>query len=101
VTVRIELAALDPGTTDEGAKAQLRLFGSPAQVSAIALSKASDVGVTLTVSVSELPDSKVIADGAASNVIPVPDLLFALHLSEPFTAAEIWFLMLGFPTACT
>ena len=103
MTVRIELAVFDPGTTEEGVKAQFRfrLFGSPAQVNAIALLRASDVGVTLTVSVPELPKGRVIEDGAASNVIPVLELLFALHLSEPFAAPEIWFLMLGFPTAFT
>ena len=83
------------------AQFRFRLFGSPAQVNAIALLRASDVGVTLTVSVPELPKGRVIEDGAASNVIPVLELLFALHLSEPFAAPEIWFLMLGFPTAFT
>lgn len=101
MTVRIELAVFDPGTTEEGVKAQFRLAGSPAQVNAIALLRASDVGVTLTVSVPELPKGRVIEDGAASNVIPVLELLFALHLSEPFAAPEIWFLRLGFPTAFT
>jgi len=81
---------------EEGVNAQFRLFGSPEQVNAMALPRASGVGVTLTVSVPELPEGRVIADGAASNVIPKLEL----HLSEPFTAAEIWFVRLGFPTAC-
>jgi len=81
---------------EEGVNAQSRSFGSPAQVNAMALLKASGVGVTLTVSLPELPDGRVIADGAACNEIPKLEL----HLSEPLTAAEIWFVMLGFPTAC-
>jgi hypothetical protein len=101
VTVRIELAALDPGTTDEGAKAQARLVGRLAQVSAIALSKAPDVGVTLTVSLPELPVGTLIADGAAPRLRPEPLLLLAPQLSEAFTADDIWFVMLGFPTAST
>ena len=110
-TVRTELTALLPGVTEAGANEQLRALGNPEQVRAIALLKAPDCGVAVTVTLPDPPEEIVKEEGF------VPKIKVGLvgvggggggggggvatQLDVTLTGAEIWLLRLGFPTACT
>jgi hypothetical protein len=99
VTVRTELAVPAPGVTDPGANEHFKLLGSPEQVSAIALLKEPDCGATLTVSEPDAPKAMVIAEGVAPRMNPELPPVELSQVRVALTAGEIWFVMLGFPTA--
>ena len=65
----MELAALAPGVTDAGENEQLRVLGNPEHVSATAVLKEPDCGVTVTFMVPDAPGLIVIADGFAAILI--------------------------------
>lgn len=92
----MELAVFAPGTTELGANKHCKLLGRPEQLSATALSTGSDCGVTLTVTVFELPALSVIVGALKFRVNPP---LLVLQCTLACTPDEIWFVMLGLPTA--
>ncbi len=67
----------------------------------MALLKAPDCGVAVTVTFPDPPDWIVMDDGFVPN--DTVGLLLAVppQLDVNFTAPDIWLLMLGFPIACT
>jgi hypothetical protein len=65
----------------------------------MALLKAPDCGVAITVSVAAPPGVIASVDGLAAIVNFVGG--GATHVAAKFTAPDIVFAMLGFPTACT
>jgi hypothetical protein len=119
-TVRTELTALLPGVREAGANEQLRVLGNPEQARAIALLKAPDCGVAVTVTVPDPPEEIVKKEGLVPKIKVglvgvggggggagfgeggggggVGD---ATQLDVNVTGAEMWLLRLGFPTACT
>jgi len=97
----MELAALAPGTTEAGAKEHFRVLGRPEQASETELSNEPDCGVTFTVSLPELPIAIVIPNGSVPIVSPELVLPVVVQPRDTFTGDDIWFVMLGFPTACT
>jgi hypothetical protein len=99
VTVRMELAVPAPGVTDAGANEHFKLLGSPEHVSAIALLKEPDCGATLTVREPDAPEAMVIAEGVAPRVNPELPPVVLSQVRAALTTGEIWFVMLGFPTA--
>jgi hypothetical protein len=76
----VETALLAPGVIVTGEKEQLSELGRPAQESVMALLKAPDCGVAVTVSAADWPEASVSAAGEASKVtvlLPPP-----LHAGE-------------------
>jgi hypothetical protein len=55
-TVRTESTATEPGVTEAGEKEQVKPLGNPEQVRAMALLKAPDAGVAVTVRFPDPPD---------------------------------------------
>lgn len=90
---------LAPGTTEAGANEHFKLPGSPEQVSDTALLNELPCGVMFTVELPERPEARVIVDGLTLRVRL--GLLLLPQLSFACTAADIWFVMPDFPTACT
>ena len=71
----MEAALLAPGVIVMGEKEQLSELGRPAQESVMALLKAPDCGVAVTVTVADWPEASVSAAGDASKVtrlVPPP-----------------------------
>jgi hypothetical protein len=74
--------------TDAGANAQLRVLGNPEHVSATALLKLPDSGLTVTLILPEDPGAMFMADGAAPNFrLAAFDVLPQFRLN--FTPPEI------------
>lgn len=66
----------------------------------MALLKAPDSAAAVTVTFPDPPDEIVSNEGfAPSETVVVP--VAAMQLVVTLTAPEIWFVMLGLPTACT
>ena len=120
--VSTEVLPLAPGVTELGANEQLRVCGSPEQVSATDLVKEPEFGLIVTLTMPLAPEERVSAEGLAirfnvgsEGVLGllgcwgVPGGLGMLggvavltaQLRVNATAPDIWFVMLGFPTACT
>jgi hypothetical protein len=72
---------------------------SPEHVSETALLNELPCGVTFTVELPEPPEARVIVDGLTLRVRL--GLLLLPQLSFACTAVDIWFVMPGFPIACT
>ena len=89
-----------PGVTATGANEQLRFAGNPEQVSEIGLLNEPDSAATVTFTFPLPPEVTATADGS------VPRLKFAPgelppQLRTNAAALEIWFVILGLPTAWT
>src|SRR5208282_693755 len=103
-TVRTEVAVLAPGVMVAGEKEQLKLEGSPLQVSEMGLLKAPDCAVAATLKVPDLPEGMVMAAGDALNdtVVGIGAGRVVLAQLGLYAAAPlIWFAKVGLPTACT
>ena len=99
--MRVELTPLFPGVTELGANEQFKFSGNPAQESATALLKDPDCGVSITFVLALPLEDTVTAEGLAPSVrLPLLEFSFA-QFKVNFTALDIWFLRVGFPTACT
>ena len=75
--VRVDAAALAPGTMLAGAKLQLNALGRLGQESAIELSNEPDCGVAVIVKLPDLPAAMFTLAGAAAKVnvgVPPPEL---------------------------
>jgi hypothetical protein len=70
----VETALFAPGVIVMGEKEQLSELGRPAQESVMALLKAPDCGVAVTVSVADWPEASDSAVGDASKVTVPPPL---------------------------
>ena len=66
--VKLELAALAPGVTEIGLKAQVVRAGNPEQESAMALLNAPPRGVTVTVKLADPPRATLALEGEAAMV---------------------------------
>ena len=86
---------------EAGAKEQARLWGSPAQVRAIALLNVPNVGVAVTVTLPDPPEEIVSEEGFVPNAKFVLPVVPPAQLGVNGTGPEIWLVMLGLPTACT
>lgn len=64
----------------------------------MAVLKAPDCGVAVTVILPEPPDAIDTEDGLVPRVT-VPSVAFA-HVEVNFTGPEIWFVIVGLPMAC-
>jgi hypothetical protein len=106
--VRTEVAVLAPGVMAAGEKAQLKLEGSPVQVSEMGLLKVPDCAVAATVKVPDMPERMVMVAGAALNET-VGGMgagtgaggVVLLQLGLYAVAPLIWFARVGLPTAST
>ena len=98
--VSAELTAKLPKTMTAGWNEQVKVLGSPEHSRVIDEGRVLEFGVAVTVTLPEPPGASLIFDGL------VPGLRLRLaelpaqvevYLTEP----DIWFLMEGFPMACT
>jgi hypothetical protein len=92
---------------EAGENEQARFCGKPEHARAIALLKDPELGAAVTVTFPDPPEEIVKVEGLVPNVKLVPPLVVPLPVvlvwqpAENFTGADIWFTMLGFPTAWT
>jgi hypothetical protein len=90
-----------------GENEQARFCGKPEHAKVIALLKDPELGAAVTVTFPDPPEEIVNAEGLVANVklVPAvvvpPPVVLVWQLAENFTGLDIWFVMLGFPTACT
>lgn len=108
---------------EPGENEQARFCGKPEHAKAIALLKDPELGAAVTVTFPEPPEEIVNAEGLVPNVklvaplevvpppvvvappapvvVAPPPVVLVRQLAENFTGPDMWFVMLGFPTACT
>lgn len=108
---------------EAGENEQARFCGKPEHAKAIALLKDPELGAAVTVTFPDPPEEIVNAEGLVPNVklvppvvvvpppvvvvppapvvVAPPPVVLAWQLAANFTGPDIWFVMLGFPTACT
>jgi len=86
---RTEVTALLPGVMEAGENEQVRPWGKPEQVKAMALLKEPDWGVAVTVTFPDPPEEIVSEEGLVPNVTvaplvpPVPPVQFEVNFTGP------------------
>lgn len=87
--------------TDAGENEQVKVLGNPAHASAMAVLNSPPLAAMVTFKFPVLPGARFIDDGLA----PIDRVTSLTFVPEQFkvtlTAPDIWFVILGFPTACT
>jgi hypothetical protein len=100
--VRVDFAVPLPGVTAAGEKVQLKPV-TGLQESATGLLKLPDWAATVTLRLPDRPAAMARDDGAAPrDKVGVPgELLLAHRVDGKLAGEEIWFAILGLPTAWT